>query len=94
MGAVVWIVLAVLVLSAFVSDSKGKGRKKAAPRGKPALIEHPHYLKEDDYECSACGARFRKEGASCPGCGARFEEKRVDDGEFLEEMELWDGDEE
>ena len=30
----------------------------------------------------------------CPKCGAKFTGTREDDGEFIEEMELWDGDEE
>jgi len=28
----------------------------------------------------------------CPKCGARFGTATRDDGEFIEEMEIWDGD--
>ena len=56
----------------------GKGKKKPEAGG-PVRIDHPHYFDEDDHECSVCGARFTG--------------SREDDGEFMEEMELWEGDE-
>ena len=29
---------------------------------------------------------------TCPKCGTRFEKTKEDDLEFIEEMEIWDGD--
>ena len=55
-------------------------------------IDHPHYMDPDDCECSRCGARFPEKQMECPVCGARFGTATTDDGEFMEEMEIWDGD--
>lgn len=70
------------------------GGQKQTPRKKraPVRIDHLHYIDTDEYECSACGARFRKPGMTCPGCGARFTGTRVEDEEMMEEMILWDDD--
>ena len=51
-------------------------------------------MTDDEYECSACRARFGNDTMTCPSCGAHFSRLREDDGEFIEEMELYDGDEE
>ena len=91
MSTVVWIVLGVIILAA-LSDSKGKGSKSSGSKGQPIRIDHPHYISNDVCECSKCGARFQKKVMVCPKCGARFSTTKEDDGEFIEEMELWDGD--
>ena len=86
MSAVFWIVIGVLIFAA-LADS---GKKSTASKGKPIRIDHLHYFEEDDHECSVCGTRFRGKGMSCPKCGAKFTETREDDGEFMEEMVIWE----
>ena len=88
MSAVFWIIIIAVVLAACCG---GKG-KKPASKGGPVRIDHPHYYDEDDHECSVCGARFRGKGMVCPKCGARFSGTKEDDGEFIEEMVIWDDD--
>ena len=92
MSAVFWIVIGMVVLAACSGSGKGKNRKTADSGGKAVRIDHMHYSDADDYECSVCGARFRKKGLVCPGCGARFSGTKDDDMEFIEEMEIWDDD--
>ncbi len=88
MNAVIWIIAGAVVLAACLS---GKGnRKTGGSEGKPTRIDRPHYYDPDDCECSVCGARFQRRSAVCPNCGARFEGTREDEDEFIEEMEIWD----
>ena len=91
MSTAVWIVIGLVILIA-CAGSSGKGGKRSGSRGKPTRIDHPHYFDEDDHECSVCGARFRGKGMVCPKCGARFTGTKEDDGEFIEEMVIWDDD--
>ena len=35
----------------------------------PHWIKHSHLFDPDEYECSACGAEYRRSFASCPNCG-------------------------
>ena len=86
----VWIILGVVLL-ALLSGNKGKGGRGSSA-ARPFRIDHPHYMDPDDCECSRCGARFPEEQMECPVCGARFGTATTDDGEFMEEMEIWDGD--
>ena len=86
-----WIIIGVVLL-ALLSGNKGSSGKKASS-GRPFRIDHPHYMSEDESECSVCGARFREKVMECPRCGARFGTAREDDLEFMEEMEIFDGDE-
>ena len=86
MSAVFWIVIGVVALAALT----GSGKKRTGFKGKPTRIDHPHYFEEDDHECSVCGTRFRGKGMTCPKCGAKFTGTREDDGEFMEEMVIWD----
>ena len=93
MSEIGWIVVICLAL-AFLSGLAGKGQKgKPGEKRDPVRIHHPHYVQEDEYECSVCRARFSEDVMVCPACGARFSRLRQDDMEFIEEMELYDGDE-
>ncbi len=90
MSPIVWIIIGVVILAACFS---WKGNKKTnRSRGEPTRIDHPHYIDVDDYECSVCGARFRKNNMVCPRCGTRFSGTKEDDEEFIEEMVIWDDD--
>ena len=53
----------------------------------------PHLIEDDEYKCSICGRRFRKDTMICPGCGVLFDSVVVDEEEYedeAEEMEAWD----
>ena len=95
MSPVFWMIV-VLLFCLLCLGSKGTaGKKSAGAQGKATRIDHRHYIDEDDYECSVCGARFRKGTMVCPSCGAKFVGTRVDEDEFEEEMmeeEDWDED--
>ena len=91
MSTIFWIVIGVIILCALADSGK---KRSVSSKRKPTRIDHPHYFEEDDYECSVCGIRFQGKSMICPKCGAKFTGIREDDGEFIEEMELWDGDEE
>lgn len=43
-----------------------------AKKPKPHWIRRTHLFSRDEYECSACGKRFRKPAPVCPACGARM----------------------
>ena len=92
MSPVWWIVIGIVLLS-LLTGGKGKSRNTGTPGQDHVRIHHPHYMSDDEYECSACKARFRNDTMTCPSCGAHFSRIREDDGEFIEEMELFDGDE-
>lgn len=64
-----WIVIGAVVLGALFGG-KNSGKKTAS--GQPFRIDHPHYIDDDDCECSRCGARFKEKVMECPRCGARF----------------------
>ena len=89
MSPVLWIILALVIIGACTSNSK-KSIKNTGKQKKPTRIDHPHYIDVDDYECSVCGARFRKKGMVCPKCGTRFQGTKEDEDEFIEEMVVWD----
>lgn len=86
-----WIIGAVVLLGLLSGGKKNTGRR-AGSSGGATRIDHPHYFEEDDHECSVCGVRFRGKGMVCPKCGAKFTGTKEDDGEFMEEMVLWDDD--
>lgn len=90
MSAILWIIIGTAVLAACFGEKKKSGQKKRL------RIDHPHYYDPEDYECSVCGARFRKHSMVCPECGAKFEGITEDEREFDEEMmeeEDWDEEE-
>lgn len=51
------------------------------------LIFHPHYISDNEYECSACGERFGHREYRCPECGARFTDFEKDEEEWEEEFD-------
>ena len=87
MSTAVWIVIAIVIILACAG-----GGKKTAPKG-PHRIDRPHVIDPDDYECSVCHKRFRKNQMACPYCGAKFYERVTDEEEFIfeeDELEAWD----
>ena len=87
MPAIFWIAIGAVILAACCS-----GRKNTARKG-PYRIDRPHVIDPDDYECSVCHRRFRKEQMVCPYCGARFTAQVKDEEEFdfeEDELEAWD----
>lgn len=89
MSVIVWIVLAVVLLSAFGGDIKRIRQQPPARRKdhlKTIRIDHTRCHEPDEYECSGCGTRFRKKNMVCPGCGARFDEIRTGSREFYTGM--------
>ena len=88
MSAVFWIVIGVVILAA----CSGGGKKNTARKGL-YRIDRPHVIDQDDYECSVCHRRFRKNQMACPYCGARFNERVTNEEEFIleeDELESWD----
>ncbi len=55
-------------------------------------IDHLHYIDLDEYECPACGVRFRKNTMVCPKCGTRFDSRTEEDDAFIEEMVIFEND--
>lgn len=50
-------------------------------------IDFPHYITEDESQCSVCGARFLERLPVCPVCGARFGSLETDEREWDEEFD-------
>ena len=93
----IWIALGLLTVVLLVSCGKSKtsaGGGSAGVGKNNKRIDHLHYIDLDEYECPKCGARFRKNVMVCPKCGAKFSGTVEDEDEFIEEMVLWDEDEE
>ncbi len=89
-----WVIGGAFVLFLIAALAGGKNGKKRSS-GRPARIDHPHYITEDESECSVCGARFPERRSVCPRCGARFGAAETDEGEWDEEFdEACDMDEE
>ena len=96
MSTVLWIAIGVVVIAICCSGKKSTSTNNSGSQKKVLRIDHPHYYDVDEYECSICGARFRKQSMVCPHCGTRFTETKEDDTEFEEEMmeeEDWDEEE-
>ena len=87
MTVIFWIVIGIVILAACAGGKKNGGRKE------PYRIDRPHVIDPDDYECSVCHRRFRKNRMSCPYCGAGFAGRVTDEDEFIfeeDELEAWD----
>ena len=96
MSTVLWIAIGVIILAICCGDKKGTSTNHSGSQKKAQRIDHPHYYDVDEYECSICGARFRKQSMVCPHCRTRFTETKEDNTEFDEEMmeeEDWDEEE-
>ena len=87
MSVLIWIIVGAVILGAC------SGRNRNAASDKPYRIDRPHVIDPDDYECSVCHRRFRKEQMVCPYCGTRFSARVTDDEDFIfeeDELESWD----
>ena len=81
-----WILVPVLILLAAAGGKRKDDSRNHAES--PHWIYHPHVIRADDYECSRCRARFRREAVSCPKCGIGMSGKTVkDEDEWIEEEE-------
>lgn len=88
MSVIFWIVAAAVIVGACTG-----GRKKNASSKGPYRIDRPHVIDPDDYECSVCKRRFRKDQMVCPYCRVRFSVRMMDDEDFVfeeDELEAWD----
>lgn len=92
---IIWLIIcAVVVLGLLSSGSRNSGKGSGSKTQKEHIrIDHPHVIIDDDYECSACHKRFRKNVMTCPLCGTRFTGQKEDIEEWDEEedeLEAWD----
>lgn len=92
----IWAVLAVVVVLALLAAVAGKGKQPDRHKAGAYRIDHPHYMTDDESECSVCHASFRYKASSCPRCGVRFESVKSDEEEWDEEFDeecAWDEEE-
>ena len=52
----------------------------------PHWIKHSHLFGADEYECSQCGAVFKRESSVCPNCGMALR-LILDNQEWIDEAE-------
>lgn len=91
----VWIVIGLVLFLTLFSGRNKSGRQSGSSGG-PVRIDRPHVIDPDDYECSVCHRRFRKDVMVCPHCGTRFAGHVKDEEEFMfeeDELEAWDEEE-
>ena len=55
----------------------------------PHWIQHSHLFDPDEYECSECGAVFRRRSSACPQCGASLRAV-LDTQEWIDEEDEMD----
>ncbi len=92
----VWVIIGAAVVLGLLSSGAKSCVKKSGSSGL-VRIDRPHVIDDDDYECSACHRRFRKNTMTCPYCGARFTGQIEDTEEWDEEedeLEAWDEEDE
>lgn len=92
MPTILWVIIGAAIVAGLLTGGNGRSHKSKGSGGRPVRVDHPHYFEPDDHECSVCGARFRGKGMTCPKCGSRFAGTKEDDTEFIEEMVVWDDD--
>lgn len=80
-----WIVGGVVLIS--LLSGRNQNSRRIGDSGGPVRIDYPHYISNDESECSVCGARFPDRLSSCPRCGARFGSSRTDKAEWDEEFD-------
>ena len=86
-GAIGGVILLIALLFSRGKHTHSSDSQKEADH----WIYHPHVIEADDYECSRCHARFRKEAVSCPKCGTTMSGKTVkDEDEWIDEEEKLD----
>ena len=86
-----WAIGGVLLLIALLFSGEKRTNTTNSRKEAAHWIYHPHVIEEDDYECSRCRARFRKEAVSCPKCGTVMSGKTVkDEDEWIDEEEKLD----
>ena len=86
-----WAIGGVLLLIALLFSGEKRTNTTNSLKEAAHWIYHPHVIEEDDYECSRCHARFRKEAVSCPKCGITMSGKTVkDEDEWIDEEEKLD----
>jgi predicted amidophosphoribosyltransferase len=52
----------------------------------PHWIKHSHLFDPDEYECSRCGAVFKKKYPACPNCGTSLESEK-EEQDWVDEAE-------
>ena len=92
----VLLVLGILIVLGFIGLLTYKPQRPLPSKSseRPRIrIAHPHYIDDDEYECTICGRRFDRNQMSCPHCGVRFTEAKTDYREYEEEEDeedYWD----
>ena len=87
-----WVIIGVIVLLSLLSGGIKSNGRKPGTNGN-VRIDHPHVIDDDDYECSTCHKRFRKNTMVCPYCGTHFTGRIENTEEWDEEedeLEAWD----
>lgn len=51
--------------------------------------QHTHLFKNDEYECSVCGAVQDKPYTVCPGCNSQMSKVKYD-ASWIDEMAVYD----
>jgi len=86
----IWIGIAVVLVLSLISRG-GKQGNNGTKSESSHWIYHPHVIEADNYECSQCHTRFRKEAPHCPKCGTRMIGKNItDENEWIDEEETLD----
>ncbi|MBO4627659.1 MAG: hypothetical protein J5645_06765 [Lachnospiraceae bacterium] len=55
----------------------------------PHWIRRTHVFRNDEFECSVCGARAERAARCCPKCGAAMKGVKSDSG-WIDELEAAD----
>ena len=88
----IWVIIGVAIVLGLLSGGNKSNQRKSNTSGH-ARIDHPHVIDDEDYECSACHKRFRKNMMVCPYCSTHFTRRIENTEEWDEEedeLEAWD----